>query len=326
METQPLLSCRTKVSQSSTPSATHSHTAVYGLAWITLSAVLIAVPTVAARLAVIRYDFHVIAIAFLRCFVQLALSSISLLAVIKVSPVDLSLTHKIVLFMRGICGSMALVLVYVSVAYLPAGVVSAITAFSPVLTMVLSWMFLKETSSVWDIMCALFGICGVLLITGPNASKQDILGVVLAFLSACFAAAAYVCVRYMGTHVHFMLSVFAIGAVCVPATAIYGGKEMFRQIVHNHEGVAVGASVVQGWGRYHYEKRSSAVGIRVGHDSFARRTKLRENHGIYACGFCGDHGWLAAADNEQDAKIQGLSKSCGGRTSLCFGLADVVRK
>ncbi|KAI0564387.1 hypothetical protein FGB62_26g15 [Gracilaria domingensis] len=187
-------------------------------------------------------------------------------------------------------------------------------------------MFLKETSSVWDIICALIGICGVVLIAGPNASKQDILGAVFAFLSACFAAAAYVCVRGMGTRVHFMLSVFALGAVGVLVTAVYGGKDVFRQIVHNHDGVAVGASVVQVWGRDYCQKRSSAVGIRVGHDSFARRTKLRENHGIYACGFCGDHGWLAAADNELDAKIRCQSKSCGGRTSLSFRLADIVRR
>ncbi|KAI0564385.1 EamA-like transporter [Gracilaria domingensis] len=311
METQPLLSCRKTVSQSSTTCTTHSRSAVYGLAWITLSAVLVAVPSVTARLAVIRYNFHVIAIAFLRCFVQFILSSISLLGVVKVSAVALSRTHTTILFIRGVCGSIAIILVYASVAYLPAGVVSAISASSPVLTMMLSWVFLKETSSVWDIICALIGICGVLLIAGPNASKQDILGVVLAFLSACFEAAGYVCVRGMGTHVHFMLSAFAIGAVCVPATAIYGGKEMLRQIVHNHDGVAVGASVVQGWGRYHYEKRSSAVGIRVGHDSFARRTKLRENHGIYACGFCGDHGWLAATDG----KLIGFEDACDEKNS-----------
>ncbi|KAI0562897.1 EamA-like transporter [Gracilaria domingensis] len=147
------------------------------------------------------------------------------------------------LLVRGLFGTIAMVFAFKSLSYLPAGEASSVFACSPILTMTLSKLILKEASSFWDLLCALLALLGVWLIAGISTSDIDgdqrLLGTFLSLLGACLSAAGFVCVRGMGTRVHFMLSVLALGVIGTPITAFLGGREAIHQLVANHKGTAV---------------------------------------------------------------------------------------
>ncbi|CAN8072810.1 unnamed protein product [Agarophyton chilense] len=213
---------------------------VNGLIWIALAALGFALMTTAIRLGTTRFDFPTSAAVLLRSITHLVLSSIALGSVIRISPLGLPPSYRLLLAVRGVFGTIAMVLCFHSLSYLPAGEATAIFAFSPVITILLLKFVLNETTSIWDMALALVGILGIWLIAAPSSvGDQHIIGALMLLIAACFAAAGYVCVRGMGTQVHFMLSVFALGVIGVPVTAVLGGKEAFHQILTNHKGTGI---------------------------------------------------------------------------------------
>ncbi|KAI0558648.1 EamA-like transporter [Gracilaria domingensis] len=199
--------------------------------------------TVAIRLTAVQFGFPTSAPVLLRSIAHMFLSSIALVTIIDVSPLHLPAGYRRMLFIRGLFGTFAMVFVFKSLSYLPAGEATFIFACSPILTMLLSKVVLREASSVWDMVCALLALLGVWLIASPDASDVDddqhIFGALIVLLGACFLAAGFVGVRGMGTRVHFMLSVFALGIIGTPVTAVLGGYAAMDQLLSNQRGTGV---------------------------------------------------------------------------------------
>ncbi|KAI0564380.1 EamA-like transporter [Gracilaria domingensis] len=239
-ETTPLVPSKERDSQSSDGQPEHSQSAFHGAVWMALAALGFSCMTTAIRVATSRFGYSPYAAVLFRSFVHLILSTIVLKSIVHVTPLDLTPSQRCWLAVRGLFGTLAMTLVFCSLAYVPAGEATAIFAFSPILTMILSKLVLRETASIWDIVCAILGVFGIWLIADPNTSgDQHVAGAIFILIGACFAAMAYVSVRRMGTDVHFMLSVFALGAVGIPVVALFGGKEAFQHVLSNHRGTGI---------------------------------------------------------------------------------------
>ncbi|CAN8068678.1 unnamed protein product [Agarophyton chilense] len=238
-ETDSLLTNDRKASCSSNLRNTESHTELSGLLWIGLSAFLYTIPMIVVRIAFKHFLFPSTAAMVLRSGTQCLFATTLLLCFVHISPFGLSQSKQFVLFLLGVFGCMAMVFVYEALSYLPAGDVTAVFAFTPIITMLLSKVILKEATSFWDIVCGLLGMIGVWMIAGPESSEKDALGVVFVLLGSVSAALAYICVRGLGTSVHFMIGVFASGAAGIPITAVLGGQNAFHQIITNLKGTGI---------------------------------------------------------------------------------------
>ncbi|PXF39863.1 Solute carrier family 35 member G1 [Gracilariopsis chorda] len=215
----------------------------YGLAWIALAALCFSFTTISIRLSATHFGFSTSASVLLRSIAHLVLSTMLLVSFVHQSPLNLPPLYLRMLFIRGLFGTVAMVLAFKSLSYLPAGEACSIFACGPILTMILSKLVLKDTCAVHDVLCALVALLGVWLIADPSTANsnggQHVVGALLVLVCALFSAAGYVCVRGMGTRVHFMLSVFALGIIGTPVTAFLGGREAMHQIVYNRRGTAV---------------------------------------------------------------------------------------
>ncbi|KAI0563146.1 EamA-like transporter [Gracilaria domingensis] len=239
VETDPLLGAVPTTPSSINRWMPHSATEVNGLLWMTLSALLYPIPTVLVRVAFLHFDFPASAAMILRSGSQFLFSSILLLTIFRKSLVSLSPQNQAVLFLRGTLGCIGLIAYYKALTYLPAGEVTAVFAFTPVLTMLLAKLILKEENTLWDVVCSILGIVGVWLIACPNGGGENMLGVLLVLISIFSSSFAYICVRGMGSEVHFMLCVFAFGAIAFPTTSYLGGHNALHQIFTNHKGTGI---------------------------------------------------------------------------------------
>lgn len=232
-DTEPLLP-QTVISRES-----HAAKGYHGLLWIAASTFGFAFITIVVRLTATRLNYPPSAAVLLRSISHLVFSSIYLIS-FRISPAGLQPSDRAILFLRGLLGTAAMVCAFNSLKFLPAGEATSIFAFSPIITIFLSKVVLNETTSVWDVTCAVVGFVGIILIGNPDASGPLwILGAVLVFCGACFSACAYVCVRRMGFNVHFMLSVFSLGVCGVPVTALLGGRVALQQILTNKVGTGI---------------------------------------------------------------------------------------
>lgn len=217
----------------------HATSGYHGLLWITASTLGFAFMTVLVRLTATRLNYPPSAAVLLRSISHFVFSSIYLIS-FRISPAGLRPSDRGVLLLRGILGTAAMVCAFHSLKFLPAGEATSIFAFSPIITIFLSRIVLREATSLWDVTCAVVGLVGIMLIGNPEASGALwIFGAVSVFCGACFSACAYVCVRRMGFNVHFMLSVFSLGVCGVPATAFLGGRIAIRQILTNKVGTGI---------------------------------------------------------------------------------------
>ncbi|XP_048844013.1 solute carrier family 35 member G1 [Brienomyrus brachyistius] len=161
---------------------------------------------------------HAVEISAIRCFFQM---TFVLPALIYYKTGFLGPRgQRIFLFLRGILGSNAMILLYYAVQQMPLADATVIVFSNPVFTTVLAWIFLKEKCTIWDFVFTIFTLTGVILIARPpflfgsDASgiegdyTNHVKGTIAAFLSAAGAACTLVVLRKMGKNVHYCLSVW----------------------------------------------------------------------------------------------------------------------
>ncbi|KAL7857545.1 hypothetical protein SRHO_G00164440 [Serrasalmus rhombeus] len=127
---------------------------------------------------------------------------------------------RVYLFLRGVLGSSAMILLYYAVFQMPLADATVIMFSNPVFTALLAWVFLKERCTIWDVIFTVFTLTGVILIARPpfmfgrelsgieGEYTNHIKGTVAAFSGAIGAACTMVILRKMGKNVHYCLSVW----------------------------------------------------------------------------------------------------------------------
>lgn len=125
-------------------------------------------------------------------------------------------TRRRGLVVRGLVGSTALILYYLSLAHLPLAEAITLQQTVPLLTSVLAWFLLREPIGSSTALAIACGIGGVALVVNPTGSGLDPFGVVVGLGSAVAASLAYVTVRQLARTEHPYVIVFYFPLVATP--------------------------------------------------------------------------------------------------------------
>ncbi|XP_003409051.1 solute carrier family 35 member G1 [Loxodonta africana] len=186
-----------------------------GLFYTLLSAFLFSVGSLFVKKV---QDVHAVEISAFRCVFQM-LVVIPCLIYRKTGFIGPK-GQRIFLFLRGVIGSVAMILIYYAFQTTSLADATVITFSSPVFTSLFAWIFLKEKYSLWDAFFTLFTITGVILIVRPpflfgvNTGRMEegysvhLKGTFAAIGHAVFAALTLVILRKMGKSVDYFLSIW----------------------------------------------------------------------------------------------------------------------
>ncbi|KAM4032601.1 solute carrier family 35 member G1 [Anomaloglossus baeobatrachus] len=163
-------------------------------------------------------DMHSVQISAIRCVFQMfiVLPGLIYFKLGFLGPKD----QRIFLFLRGLLGSSAMIMMYYAVQSMPLADATVIMFSSPAFTSIFACLFLKERCSVWDIVFMVVTLVGVVLVARPPflfGSNRDDLdgdysnhmkGTIAAVAGAIGASLTIVVLRKMGKSVHYLLSIW----------------------------------------------------------------------------------------------------------------------
>lgn len=124
-------------------------------------------------------------------------------------------------FARGILGAISLICTYGALSMLPMAYATLIFFTSTILTPVLAFFFLREPIGIHRWSAVALGMCGVLIIAQPSGAISMI-GVALAFVSACLHASMFTILRglknqdVLTTTFYFMLVGTIVSGLAMP--------------------------------------------------------------------------------------------------------------
>uniref|UniRef100_A0A8C3VNH8 Solute carrier family 35 member G1 n=1 Tax=Catagonus wagneri TaxID=51154 RepID=A0A8C3VNH8_9CETA len=186
-----------------------------GMFYMLLSAFLFSVGALFVKKV---QDIHAVEISAFRCVFQM-LIIIPCLIYRKtgfIGPKD----QRIFLILRGILGSVSMILIYYAYQSTSLADATVITFSCPVFTSIFACIFLKERYSPWDAVFTAFTLTGVTLIVRPpflfgsNVEEMDrdysvhLKGTFAALAHTVFAAVTLVLLRKMGKSVDYILSIW----------------------------------------------------------------------------------------------------------------------
>lgn len=187
------------------------------------------------RLAQTRYHLNNTNTLFIRGIVQAIFATIALPLMTDVqSQWRLPSRIKLFVLIRGLIGTLAVILHLLSLRYIPAGDAIAIYFTSPIFTMIFAALFLREPITPTHGIAAFLSILGGLIVTSPGASNSEhlnhnhidhissthrLIGSVCAMSASVLSALVYIILRKIGLTIHFMTSVFSLG-ICVTIVSI----------------------------------------------------------------------------------------------------------
>lgn len=224
--TPPTGGGRSPTHTSSIPKSADTRRELLGYLLMVCAALAYTVHNVLIRLAETSYpDVSAASSVLIRSAVQTVLSTLWLTCVRpRITLIGVTARHVALLFLRGLLGGIALLLLYISMDHLPVGDATAIFFCTPVFTLALSHAALREPVTMSDVIAAVLSVCGVILITRSSSAHPDaaekpgvpssstVVGVIAAVGAAALTAAAYTVVRALGNAVHFMAYVLSMGA------------------------------------------------------------------------------------------------------------------
>ncbi|MCB0377809.1 MAG: DMT family transporter [Bdellovibrionales bacterium] len=115
---------------------------------------------------------------------------------IKKKGIPLLGKNRKILFLRGFFGTLALFSLFICLQKIPLAVATTLINLSPILTVVISQIFLKEKAHPIQWGFLLLSFLGVYLARG-GVEPVPMEWIVLGFFAALFAGAAYTCVRQL---------------------------------------------------------------------------------------------------------------------------------
>ncbi|MEK6554194.1 MAG: DMT family transporter, partial [Bdellovibrionota bacterium] len=150
-------------------------------------------------------------LAFLRQLLALILCVIPLYRM-KLSPWG---NNKILLFGRGLAGSLALTAYFSSLQSMPLASAVTIQYLSPVMTLIFAHFFLSEKTTLRQFALFLVGFAGVLLVKGFDGRITD-QALIVSLFSVVLSALAYTSVRALRGNDHQLVIVFYFSFVSLP--------------------------------------------------------------------------------------------------------------
>ncbi len=122
-------------------------------------------------------------------------------------------TEPLPLFIRAVGGCSSVLLYFYALQHIHIADASMLNNSAPIVTLVLSVLFLKETISVRQILFVIVAFVGMALVLKPQSlfsgeHSTDILGRLAGFVSIFFAGTAYVAIKVATRSLHPKLIVF----------------------------------------------------------------------------------------------------------------------
>ncbi|MBK8845184.1 MAG: DMT family transporter [Bacteroidetes bacterium] len=150
-------------------------------------------------------------IVFFRCL----LSMLFCYVVLYREKVNLKGTNYLLLVGRGIVGTVSLFMYIGSIKHMPLGTAVSIQYLSPVFSLIIGYLFLKQKITLWQSICFLTAISGVFIIKGYDHRVNTIF-LLMGLCSACLSGLVFTLINQMKGSEHPMLVVFyfmAIGTI-----------------------------------------------------------------------------------------------------------------
>lgn len=140
-------------------------------------------------------------------------------------PIPCSPSLFLIAFMRGLFGSLALVLLYYALSVIPVGLVTTLFSSNTILTFVMSHMTLDEPLTLYDISLTFVALVGVCVLSLSSADVHDAPSIMASLLAAVFSSMAYVLVRASREEIDFMWFVVSFGFCGTVITGIIAGVD-----------------------------------------------------------------------------------------------------
>ena len=180
-----------------------------GILFMLLSALLGALNGAVAKMLSVSMD--PIEIVFYRNL----LGVIIILYSLKKIPVSINMSKLHLLFLRGLFGSVAMLLFFYTIAAIPLGEAVILNKTSPFFVTILAYYLMNEKISSYTLFALVIGFIGVVLIIEPFGIKLSI-DHIYGILGGFFAAAAYATIKKIKDIYDariIMLSFMGIGVV-----------------------------------------------------------------------------------------------------------------
>lgn len=155
-------------------------------------------------------------IVFIRALVTL----IVIFFVIRRKKLNLWGNNKLFLFLRGLFGTMALVMYFYTVQNMPLASAVTIQYLSPIFTILIAGIFLKESPRPVQWIFFIISFAGVVLVKGFDP-RITVFELSLGIAAAVGSATAYNFIRKLKDYDHPLVVVFYFPLVTVPLVGVY---------------------------------------------------------------------------------------------------------
>ncbi|KAK4521229.1 uncharacterized protein ATC70_013174 [Mucor velutinosus] len=227
---------------------------IIGLLFMTLSALGFSTMSLFVKLS--GTSFPSFEIVFARSVVQTMFSLLGC-AILKVNPLGQPGVRRWLLF-RGLAGTLGLCLFFYSITQLPLADATVVFFLGPAFTAILASIVLGEAFTLFDGICSVACMVGVVLVSKPQflfgshdgpqdqdiSEWQRLFAVLCALAGAMMSAVAYVTVRKIGRGAHYMVHVVYFGLVSIVVAPI--GMTMFQTPVMPQGGYEYGMLLLVG--------------------------------------------------------------------------------
>ena len=165
----------------------------------------------------VKYIDHIPAgeVVLFRSIISLVLSAFLL----KQQGVSLWGNNRQILFFRGLAGTIALVLYFITLQRIPLARAVTIHYLAPVFTSVLGIYLVKERVSAWQLAFFALAFAGILVIQGVD-TRISLLNAALGIGGAFFTGLAYNMIRKLKTSEHPLVIIFYFPLVSIPITGV----------------------------------------------------------------------------------------------------------
>ena len=128
--------------------------------------------------------------------------------------------HKPYLIARGLTGTIALIIYFYTVQNMPLATAVTIQYLSPIFTIIIAGIFLKEPAKPVQWLFFILSFIGVLMLKGFD-TRVSLLDLGLGIAAAFFAGLAYNFIRKLKDYDHPLVVVFYFPLVTVPIVGVY---------------------------------------------------------------------------------------------------------
>ncbi|MEZ5357576.1 MAG: DMT family transporter [Candidatus Zixiibacteriota bacterium] len=155
-------------------------------------------------------------IVFVRAVVTLIVGYI----LVRKAGLDPRGNNKPVLLLRGLTGTVAMVLYFYTVQHMPLASAVTIQYLSPIFTVIIAGLLLKEPPRPIQWLFFLISFGGVLMVKGFDP-RVSVLDLTLGIFAAVFSAMAYNFIRKLKNSDHHYVIVFYFSLITVPFVGAY---------------------------------------------------------------------------------------------------------